>query len=174
MIIGEWIPNFEYMYSVTQEGVVYSYLNNRGKLTATPRIMHPYVGKTNGYLICKLRKNKTRVGYCVHRLVLETFVGKRPEGMEARHLNGDKKDPRLENLKWGTYKENAMDACRHGVMHCHNKKLREEEVRLIYKFKGSRFTQTYVGKMFKVSNATVSLIWSNSMWKYLDLGGLRG
>lgn len=52
---------------------------------------------------------------CVHELVLTTFRGPRPEGMEARHLNGIKADNRLENLMWGTPLENAADRAAHGT-----------------------------------------------------------
>lgn len=51
----------------------------------------------------------------VHRLVLEAFVGPRPVGFQARHLNGDRRDNRLENLAWGTALENARDRDRHGT-----------------------------------------------------------
>ena len=50
----------------------------------------------------------------IHRLVLEVFVGKCPEGMECRHLNGIKTDNRAVNLAWGTPLENASDRKRHG------------------------------------------------------------
>lgn len=36
----------------------------------------------------------------VHTLVLEAFVGPRPEGMEARHLDDDVENNRLDNLAW--------------------------------------------------------------------------
>jgi hypothetical protein len=45
----------------------------------------------------------------VHAVVLETFVGPRPEGMECRHLNDIKTDNRAENLCWGTKTENHED-----------------------------------------------------------------
>jgi len=50
-----------------------------------------------------------------HRLVLLAFVGPCPVGMEARHLNGDRADPSLSNLAWGTPKENSADTDRHGT-----------------------------------------------------------
>lgn len=50
----------------------------------------------------------------VHTLVLEAFVGPRPEGMLARHLNGDQTDNRRENLQWGTPAENMQDRALHG------------------------------------------------------------
>jgi hypothetical protein len=63
-----------------------------------------------------------RIGVCgiaqelyAHHLVLETFVGPCPTGMECRHLNGDRSDNRLANLCWGTKVENAADRERHGT-----------------------------------------------------------
>ena len=53
-----------------------------------------------GYMTVNLVNNKgeeeTRR---VHELVWEAFKGKIPEGYEVSHINGDKTDNRLENLK---------------------------------------------------------------------------
>lgn len=57
----------------------------------------------------------------VHRLVLETFVGPRPEGAEACHNNGDKLDNRLTNLRWDTPGANARDKLAHGTNYQRNK-----------------------------------------------------
>lgn len=54
-------------------------------------------------------------GRSVHSLVLEAFVGPRPEGLECRHLNGNPLDSRLENLRWGTKSENYADRHGHGT-----------------------------------------------------------
>lgn len=50
-----------------------------------------------------------------HRLVLEAFVGPCPDGMECRHLNGNPSDNRVENLAWGTHRENMHDKFAHGT-----------------------------------------------------------
>ena len=55
------------------------------------------------------------VSRTLHRMVLEAFVGPRPEGLECRHLNGDRSDARLSNLQWGTHAENMQDRERHGM-----------------------------------------------------------
>lgn len=49
----------------------------------------------------------------VHELVLAAHVGPRPDGHEARHLDGDSMNCALENLAWGTKVENAADRARH-------------------------------------------------------------
>jgi hypothetical protein len=51
----------------------------------------------------------------VHIMVLETFAGPCPPGMECRHLNGVRADCRWpENLCWGTHSDNMRDRVAHG------------------------------------------------------------
>ena len=57
---------------------------------------------------------KVRLAY-IHALVLEAFVGIRPPMNEARHLDGNPANNRLENLAWGTKSENMQDAICHGT-----------------------------------------------------------
>lgn len=51
----------------------------------------------------------------IHRLVLETFIGPAPEGLQTRHLDGNPRNNRLDNLCWGTPKENQADRALHGT-----------------------------------------------------------
>lgn len=53
-------------------------------------------------------------GKPVHQLVLLTFVGPAPEGLEVRHINGNPSDNRLENLFYGTRTENIIDVYKTG------------------------------------------------------------
>lgn len=67
---------------------------------------------SHGYL-------KTRVGPTVrrvHLLVLETFRGPCPDGKQCRHLDGDKLNSQLSNLKWGIPREQVADRIKHGTM----------------------------------------------------------
>jgi len=60
-------------------------------------------------------RTHSRPALLVHRAVLFAFAGPCPEGHVARHLNDNpadnrwSADPELNNLKWGTKKENAED-----------------------------------------------------------------
>ena len=58
----------------------------------------------------KLKKNGEGQSCSVHRLVWEQHNGKIPEGYMIHHINGDKKDNRIENLMMVTPKE-------HGKLH---------------------------------------------------------
>jgi len=50
----------------------------------------------------------------VHLLVLEAFVGPKPEGLMCCHNDGNKKNSRLDNLRWDTASSNARDIIKHG------------------------------------------------------------
>lgn len=62
-----------------------------------------------------LFKDGVRHTKLVHRLVLQTFVGNAPDGYIARHLDGNKNNNVLSNLKWGTPLENIADKTKHGT-----------------------------------------------------------
>lgn len=51
----------------------------------------------------------------VHILVLEAFVGPRPDGLMGRHLDDDTDNNALPNLAWGTNSDNMLDAVRNGT-----------------------------------------------------------
>ena len=51
----------------------------------------------------------------VHRIIIETFSGPVPEGMEVCHNNGDPSDNRLSNLRYDTRSENMRDKRKHGT-----------------------------------------------------------
>lgn len=55
--------------------------------------------------------------FLIHRLVLQEFIGPCPQGMQACHFpDRDPTNNRLNNLRWGTPKENYLDGVMHGTM----------------------------------------------------------
>jgi len=79
-------------------------------------ILKPYINPSNGYFTCTVVYNGKMRGMPVHRLVLEAYIGMRPDSMECcRHLDGNRHNNKPENLTWGTLRENAMDRIRHGT-----------------------------------------------------------
>jgi hypothetical protein len=110
------IPGFA-DYEASSLGRIRSWRNNHAARRSEPRVMRPRTNRY-GYPAVKLYSEPTRFSrVAAHRAVLLAFVGPRPEGMETRHLNGDKLDNRLENLAYGTAQENALDRVRLGEHH---------------------------------------------------------
>lgn len=71
---------------------------------------------SEGYQLVSLRRDGKGHSRLVHHVVLEAFVGPRPVGMQARHVNErEKGNNRLDNLAWGTPRENEADKIRHGT-----------------------------------------------------------
>lgn len=112
----EWRPvvGYEDRYLVSDTGRVKS-LNYRrtGVARELQAALH---GRDLTHLHVHLTNGSRQAYPKVHVLVLEAFVGPRPAGMVARHLNDIPTDNRVENLAWGTYTDNAYDAVRNG---CH-------------------------------------------------------
>jgi hypothetical protein len=68
-----------------------------------------------GYEVVSFSTNNKTKTYYKHRLMLHAFVGACPDNCEALHINGIRLDNRLENLRWGTRKDNVADAIKHGT-----------------------------------------------------------
>jgi len=98
------IPGFNKDYFVDSEGNIYS--QKSGK------IKQRKVGDDHrGYLICGIQRDDG-VNYPlkVHHAVLYAFVGPRPSSRHvALHGDDDGYNNKLENLKWGTTRQNQKD-----------------------------------------------------------------
>lgn len=68
----------------------------------------PFLTK-GGYYEVMLSKNKVRRVFLLHRLVATHFLGECPEGCEVDHINRDKTDNRLENLRYVSHVENCVN-----------------------------------------------------------------
>ena len=63
-----------------------------------------------GYLTVTLHdKNGQRKRFYVHRLVFEAFFGEIPAGYEIDHINGDRTDCTVQNLRLSTHRANCRN-----------------------------------------------------------------
>ena len=111
-------------------------------------------------------------------LVLEAWIGPRPEGMVTNHKNGDKTDNRLENLEYVTQTENMKHACalglspkpptRYGEDLKHLAKMTTQKV-LALRAETDRepgYLERF-GVKYGISAATVSKILLRQTWKHI-------
>lgn len=110
--------------------------------------------------------------YSVHSLVLTAFVGSRPSGHEAAHIDGNGHNNRLENLMWATPKVNAAQRVGHGTQHrgekTPNARLTEADVRAIRKRWDDGESRTMIAESFpSLSVGTIEKAVSNKTWRHL-------
>lgn len=159
----EWrvIPRFP-DYEASDLGSVRRKTQKAG--TRAGRVKHPTVTK-NGYMIVNIEKKPRKV----HALILESFVGPRPEKHDACHNDGNRLNNVLTNLRWATRKENMADARAHGT-DCHGERhpfarLTWATVREIRKlWWNNSFTQQQIADCVGATKSQVGDITRNTSW----------
>lgn len=109
-VMEEWkdIPGYEGKYKVSSFGSVFS-LKRKCNYNRT-RNGGP-VAKSkdkDGYELVCLWSNSKQSTLKVHALVLLAFVGDRPHNLVVDHINEDKADNRLSNLRYLSHRENCV------------------------------------------------------------------
>jgi hypothetical protein len=102
--IEEWKPviGYEGFYEVSDWGNVRSLNYNK---TNQVKLLRRVKAK-DGYLVVCLHKNGKQKEGKVHRLVATAFIPNQDNKPTVDHINGDKTDNRVENLRWATQMEN--------------------------------------------------------------------
>lgn len=152
-------------YAVKDDGTIWTCRprNGLGRLKEQYKKLKPSRMKKTGHLYVRLRKNGAHHKRYVHRLVLESFRGKCPKGLECRHLDGNPSNNRLGNLRWGTRKQNQSDRNKHGTSNHGDRngqsKLTFDQVEGIRKrYSKGNTTQLTLAKEFGISEGAVSKI----------------
>ena len=115
--VERWLPiaGYEGSYEVSSLGRVRSLdrINPRGS-SYTGKVLSQ-CGERDQHLSVTPHAGGLRRNFYVHHLVLVTFVGPCPPGMEGCHWNDIPGDNRLVNLRWDTRRANALDSIRNGT-----------------------------------------------------------
>jgi hypothetical protein len=103
----EWraIPGVEGRYDVSNRGEVRSYFvrGGQGSISTVPRLLLKQKVDREGYReVTLVRPDRKPWHARVHRLVMLAFVGPCPDGMEVDHINADRADNQLTNLRYVT------------------------------------------------------------------------
>lgn len=97
------IPNYEGIYSVTDSGDV---LSAPRPTTAGGKLKQHL--DSHGYYTVSLCKNGKAKRFKVHRLVAEAFIGVATHGLCVDHIDNDRTNNNHTNLRYVTYRENAV------------------------------------------------------------------
>lgn len=106
------IQGYESIYQVSNFGNVKSLQsgNHHSKI----KILTP-ICADGRYLRVTLYKQKKPKYFPVHRLVAMAFIPNPENKPQVNHINGNKKDNRVENLEWCTSSENNLHAYKSGI-----------------------------------------------------------
>ena len=143
----------------------------RREKTTKEKILSIFTVK--GYLSVNLFKiehgEEVRKSARIHSLVAHYFIGERPLGLECMHLDGDKTNCRVENLRYGSRSCNEAFKVDHGTAligeRHHQAKLTTSEVVEIRKLSRSGSRGRMLGKIYGVSEQAISRIINGKNWK---------
>ncbi len=168
------IPGFP-GYQLDEEGNVYSF-HKRGPGTELNDFAiklkphHDIDGYLQTYLCC----NKKVTTFRIHRLLMMIFKPhKDHKKLLVRHLDGNLHNNKLENLAWGTAKDNAQDRYVYGRSQVGaknpNAKISETKAMFFKKAMALGIKRKDLMKTFSVSWNLLSQIYHGRTWKNLEL-----
>ena len=111
--------------------------------------------------------------FAVHRLVMAAFVGPPPPSHEVNHRDGDKTNPRLDNLEYATSSANQKHAYQAGLQDAAGEKngqavLKEADVIAIRStYTGIRGQQRAMARQYNVSPATIRDAIVRRTWSHI-------
>lgn len=151
----EWRDVSGYLYEVSSLGNV----RRKGRSNLKPRL------SSNGYCrVCLGAGNDA----LVHRLVATAFLGEGPEGWHADHINGQRSDNRLSNIRWlspaaNRARRNIARGARSGLA-----RLTEDQVRAIRAAGFVRGQDRRFADQFGVSREAVRDVRLGKLWRHVD------
>jgi len=124
-----------------------------------------------GYHEYFLRKLGERCRGRAHQLVLQAFVGPKPEGMEINHKNGIRTDNRLENLEYVTHQQNVRHCIdvlgfNRGALHGLSK-LTDDQIREIRALRKTGLALARIATRFGITASNVFYIAKGKTWSHV-------
>jgi hypothetical protein len=166
-----WAPISNFPgYELSTRGRARSFVRTAGRnggryYSDTPKLigMNSYRGKYRTVSIYDTAGKKHTLP--IHILMLETFIGRRPEGMIACHLDDDADHNWIENLRWDTPSANQCDRVRLGSNHL--VKLNIKDIPDIWKRLVNGESHTSIAKDYKVGPSNIGAIANGRSWRHV-------
>lgn len=137
------------------------------------RKLKPFIRERDPYLQFNLYLPGQRARRCrVHVAVCTAFHGPRCQQRPiVRHLDGNRFNNQVDNLRWGTQEENEADKILHGTAprgENHGaSKLKEPQVREILTAPSRRGLARELAELYGVSASMISNIRTGRNWRHL-------
>jgi hypothetical protein len=108
--------------------------------------------------------------FYVHRVVAEAFHGPAPApGYEVAHRDGNRRNPRSDNLRWDTRAGNCADKVGHGTASPGLGKLDPTKVKLIKLLLAENLVGERIAHLFGVTPPAISHIRTGKTWSYITI-----
>lgn len=104
------VAGYEGLYRVSNLGRVRRTVTPHG---AVGKMLRPGIG-SHGYPSVQLCKDGIPCGFLVHRLVVEAFIGEISDGYQVDHIDRDRTNNQLNNLRICTPKQNICNSTPYG------------------------------------------------------------
>lgn len=105
------------------------FINTSGDVTHNGKYIKPHVYNKYGHRQVRLYKDHKQYTKDLHRLVAETFIPNPNNYPIVRHLDDDPSNNNINNLAWGTRKDNTADSIRNGGFHYNYHYFTRDEIR---------------------------------------------
>lgn len=167
------VPGYEGLYSASSFGRIRSedwpIVEKNGKVRRKPGRIRRLTKVRSGHLYVILSKNGVKTTHTAHSLIILSFKGIRPAGLDVCHNDGDPENNRPSNLRYGTRKSNEADKKTHGKTvrgeRSNLSKLTEEQV---LKIRSDQRAQHLVAVDYGVSRMTISDVKRRKSWAWLE------
>ena len=80
-------------------------VNGEVRNDITKHIKKPFINKKNNYLTVDLYKNNKSEKVPIHRLIAEAFIPNPENKPTVDHIDGNRQNNAIDNLRWATYSE---------------------------------------------------------------------
>jgi hypothetical protein len=123
-----------------------------------------------GYLLLRLSVDGKQYTKYVHRLVLKAFGPEQPLNTTVDHINRNRTDNRIENLRWATKQQQTDNAVLNPLKGSKNgtSKLTESDIPKIRQLLSMGITQRRIAEQFDVVQGIISNIKNNKNWSHVQ------